>query len=64
VLEPTIPTYRFPPTLPGVPDVQSQTLEIAVGEVVLGRLEPAAALRGAAAQATTLMQANLNKFRG
>jgi multiple sugar transport system substrate-binding protein len=64
VLEPTIPTYRFLPTLPGVPDVQSQTLEIAVGEVVLGRLEPAAALRGAAAQATTLMQANLNKFRG
>jgi multiple sugar transport system substrate-binding protein len=47
-----------------VPDVQSQTLEIAVQEAVLGRVEPAAALRAAAEQATTLMQANLNKFRG
>ena len=64
VLTPTIPTMRFLPTLPGVPDVQSQTLEIAVQEAVLGRVEPAAALRAAAQQATTLMQANLNKFRG
>ena len=47
-----------------MPDVQSQTLEIAVGEAVLGRLEPAVALRDAAAQATTLMQAKLARFRG
>jgi multiple sugar transport system substrate-binding protein len=57
-----IPAMRFLPTLPGVPDVQAQTLEIAVSETVLGLAEPEAALQGAAARATQLMEANLRRF--
>jgi multiple sugar transport system substrate-binding protein len=57
-----IPAMRFLPTLPGVPDVQAQTLEIAVSETLLGLAEPEAALQGAAARATQLMQANQRKF--
>jgi multiple sugar transport system substrate-binding protein len=45
-----------------VPDVQAQTLEIAVSEAVLGVSEPAAALKNAAAKATQLMRANQSKF--
>jgi multiple sugar transport system substrate-binding protein len=59
-----IPSMHFLPPIPGVPDVQAQTLEIAVSEAVLGRLEPAASLHQAAAKATQLMQANQRKFEG
>ena len=59
---PAIPAMRFLPSVPGVPDVQAQTLETAVSEAVLGRLEPDAALREAADRATQLLQANLEKF--
>jgi multiple sugar transport system substrate-binding protein len=61
-LAPAIPTMRFLPSVPGVPDVQVQTLETAVSEAVLGRLAPDAALRSAAGRATQLLQANLDKF--
>jgi multiple sugar transport system substrate-binding protein len=61
-LAPAIPTMRFLPSVPGVPDVQAQTLETAVSEAVLGRLDPEAALREAADRATQLLQANLEKF--
>ena len=61
-LTPAIPAMRFLPSVPGVPDVQAQTLEIAVSEAILGRLEPDVALRDAAGQATLLLQANLDKF--
>jgi multiple sugar transport system substrate-binding protein len=57
-----IPAMHFLPPIPGVPDVQAQTLEIAVSEAVLGRLEPAAALQNAAGKATQLMRANQSKF--
>jgi multiple sugar transport system substrate-binding protein len=57
-----IPAMRFLPSVPGVPDVQAQTLEIAVSEAVLGRLSPAEALTGAAGRATQLLEANLDKF--
>jgi multiple sugar transport system substrate-binding protein len=63
-IAPAIPDMRFLPTVPGVPDVQVQTLEIAVSDAVLGRQSPKAALEGAAAQATQLLQANLRKFKG
>jgi multiple sugar transport system substrate-binding protein len=53
---------RFLPSVPGVPDVQAQTLETAVSEAVLGRLAPDVALREAADRATQLLQANLDKF--
>jgi multiple sugar transport system substrate-binding protein len=63
-IAPAIPDMRFLPTVPGVPDVQVQTLEIAVSNAVLGRQAPQAALQGAAEQATQLLQANLRKFKG
>ena len=61
-LAPAIPAMRFLPSVPGVPDVQAQTLETAVSEAVLGRLDPDVALRDAADRATQLLQANLEKF--
>lgn len=61
-LEPAIPAMRFLPSVPGVPDVQVQTLETAVSEAVLGRLRPDEALRDAASRATQLLQVNLDKF--
>jgi multiple sugar transport system substrate-binding protein len=61
-LEPAIPDMRFLPTVPGVPDVQVQTLELAVSDAVLGREKPKDALDKAAAQADQLLQANLAKF--
>jgi multiple sugar transport system substrate-binding protein len=57
-----VPTMRFLPPVPALGDVQVQTLELAVSDAVLGRTPPAEALSGAAATATTLMQANLAKF--
>lgn len=59
-----VPTMHFLPPVPALGDVQAQTLEIAVSEAVLGRLDPAEALSGAAGRATSLMQANLRKFGG
>ena len=61
-LTPAIPSMRFLPSVPGVPDVQAQTLEIAVSDAVLGRLAPDEALKGAAGRATQLLQDNLDKF--
>ncbi|MDZ5663407.1 ABC transporter substrate-binding protein [Nocardioides sp. zg-1308] len=57
-----IPAMRFLPSVPGVPDVQTQTLETAVSEAILGRLKPDEALSDAAGRATQLLQANLDKF--
>lgn len=57
-----VPAMRFLPPVPALGDVQAQTLELAVSDAVLGRVEPAEALRTQAARATTLMQANLEKF--
>ena len=63
-LAPVINDMRFLPTVPGVPDVQVQTLEIAVSDAILGRAKPKDALSGAADRATQLLQANLRKFKG
>ena len=57
-----VPDMRFLPTVPGVPDVQVQTLELAVSDAVLGRQDPRAALDSAASKADQLLQANLRKF--
>lgn len=59
-----VPTMRFLPPVPALGDVQAQTLELAVSDVVLGRAEAADALSGAAETATALMEANLAKFGG
>jgi multiple sugar transport system substrate-binding protein len=63
-LDAVVDDMRFLPTVPGVPDVQVQTLEIAVSDAILGRAKPKDALSGAADRATQLLQANLRKFKG
>jgi multiple sugar transport system substrate-binding protein len=57
-----IAQMRFLPPVPGLGDVQAQTLEIAVANAILGKQQPAAALKDAASKATKLMQANQKKF--
>jgi multiple sugar transport system substrate-binding protein len=58
----TISQMHFLPAVPGLGDVQAQTLEIAVADATLLRTPPAQALRDQAAKATKVMQANLKKF--
>jgi multiple sugar transport system substrate-binding protein len=53
---------KFLPPIPGLGDVQVQTLEIAVAKAALLRTPPAQALKEQAARATKLMQANQKKF--
>jgi multiple sugar transport system substrate-binding protein len=55
---------RFLPAVPGLGQVQTATLEVAVNEATLLKKPPADALREAAAQASEQMQANLEKFGG
>jgi multiple sugar transport system substrate-binding protein len=57
-----IAQLKFLPPVPGLGDVQAQTLEIAVANAILGKQQPAAALKDAAGKATKLMQANQKKF--
>ena len=57
-----IDKLKFLPPIPGVGDVQAQTLEIAVADAVLGKRKPAEALKAEAAKASKVMQANLKKF--
>jgi multiple sugar transport system substrate-binding protein len=57
-----IAEMKFLPPVPGLGDVQAQTLEIAVADAVLGKTPPADALKSAAGKATKLMQANQKKF--
>jgi multiple sugar transport system substrate-binding protein len=53
---------HFLPPVPGLGDVQPQTLEIAVNEAVLQKASPEEALSKAAKNATKLMEANQQKF--
>jgi multiple sugar transport system substrate-binding protein len=57
-----IDTLKFLPPIPGVGDVQAQTLEIAVADAVLGKQQPGPALKAAASKASKLMEANKKKF--
>jgi multiple sugar transport system substrate-binding protein len=57
-----IDKLRFLPPVPGLGDVQAQTLEIAVADAVLGKRQPADALKTAASKATKLMEENKKKF--
>jgi multiple sugar transport system substrate-binding protein len=59
-----IDAMRFLPPVPGLGQVQVETLEVAVNEATLQKKSPADALREAAGQASELMQANLEKFGG
>jgi len=53
---------HFLPPVPGLGDIQPQTLEVAVNEAVLGKKSAGDALSGSANNATELMQQNLEKF--
>ena len=57
-----IDTMRFLPPVPGLGDVQAQTLEIAVNEATLLKSSPADALNKAATAASSAMQDNLKKY--
>ncbi len=59
-----IDTMKFLPPVPGLGDVTTQTLEVAVADAVLGKRQPAAALKTEAAKATKLMEENKKKFGG
>jgi len=53
---------HFLPPIPGLGDVQPPTLEVAVNEAVLGQTPVDQALKEQAANATKLMEQNLEKF--
>jgi len=57
-----IENLRFLPPVPGLGDVQAQTLEVAVAEAMLGKKDPATALKEAEGKATKLMEDNRQKF--
>ncbi|NHC45484.1 ABC transporter substrate-binding protein [Motilibacter aurantiacus] len=57
-----IDTLKFLPPVPGLGDVQAQTLEIAVANATLGKESPADALSSQAARASKLMEENKKKF--
>lgn len=57
-----IDSMRFLPPVPGIGTVQTETLELAVGNAILGEQEPEKALSDAARQATTLMEENQAAF--
>ena len=50
------------PSIPGIGDVNAQTLELAVSEAVLGRLTPKEALDQQAARANDILASNAVKF--
>jgi multiple sugar transport system substrate-binding protein len=64
VIAETIDSMRFLPPVPGVGTVQTESLEPAVSEVILGNAEPEARLGTAAEQASELMKRNLESFGG
>ena len=53
---------KFLPPVPGVGDVQAQTLEIAVADAVLGKQSRPRPPEGRRAKATKLMEENQKKF--
>ncbi len=59
-----IDTMRFLPPVPGIGTVQTETLEVAVADGVLGEQSPEEAMSEAADRATQLMEENLASFGG
>lgn len=57
-----VDALHFLPAVPGLGDVQVPTLEVAVNEAVLGRTPVTEALGRQAANATEMMQQNLQKY--
>ncbi|MCW2833739.1 MAG: transporter substrate-binding protein [Nocardioides sp.] len=63
-LDDQLENFRFLPSVPGVADTIAPTLEVAVNEAILGKASPQEALEKYQAEATELMQENLEKFGG
>ena len=57
-----IETFHYLPSIPGIGDVNAQTLELAVSEAVLGRQTPQQALDQQAARADDILASNAEKF--
>ncbi|HEV7956106.1 MAG: transporter substrate-binding protein [Microbacteriaceae bacterium] len=57
-----IDTMRFLPSVPGIGTVQAETLEVAVGDAVLGESEPKEAMSTATKRANQLMEDNAASF--
>jgi multiple sugar transport system substrate-binding protein len=57
-----INNFHYMPSIPGIGDVNAQTLELAVSEAILGRLTPQAALDQQAARANDILASNAEKF--
>jgi multiple sugar transport system substrate-binding protein len=62
VLAPQINNFHYMPSIPGLGDVNVQTLELAVSEAVLGLKTPQAALDQEAKRADALLASNAEKF--
>ena len=62
ILDDYLENLHFLPPVPGLGDVQPQTLEVAVNEAVLQKTSVEEALSKSASNATKLMEANQKKF--
>jgi multiple sugar transport system substrate-binding protein len=58
-----LPYVHFPPSVPGIADVQLEALDPATNEAVLLKKEPEAALDEAASQANQLLEENRQKYQ-
>ncbi|WP_433304991.1 ABC transporter substrate-binding protein [Actinoplanes sp. CA-030573] len=57
-----IDNFHYMPSIPGIGDVNAQTLELAVSEAILGRQSPEQALDQQAARADDILAGNAEKF--
>jgi multiple sugar transport system substrate-binding protein len=61
-LAPQVENFQYMPSIPGIGDVNAQTLELAVSEAILGRQTPQASLDQQAARADDILASNAEKF--
>ena len=59
-----LPYIHFPPTVPGIADVETATYDVAVNSAVLLKQDPKPALDQAASKANNLLQQNRQKYQG
>jgi multiple sugar transport system substrate-binding protein len=57
-----VENFQYMPSIPGIGDVNAQTLELAVIEAILGRQTPKASLDQQAARADDILASNAEKF--
>ncbi|MDQ3862196.1 MAG: ABC transporter substrate-binding protein [Actinomycetota bacterium] len=59
-----LPYIHFPPTVPGIADVETASFDVAVNEAVLLKKAPKPALDEAATKANGLLKENRQKYQG